>query len=102
MESRLTLGLVKTSLHKIEPAHRYRTCADEDVYVLSSKLVAHEFREGATAITDHGPKIVLQLQGFGGAISFRRGGMSHKLLPRGQDRDSQSSEYSNLTYSQRC
>jgi hypothetical protein len=70
MESRLTLGLVKTSLHKIEPAHRYRTCADEDVYVLSSQLVAHEFREGITAITDHGPKIVLQLQGFGGPFPF--------------------------------
>jgi hypothetical protein len=71
MEACLTPKLVKTSLHKTKHAHRYHTYANEDVYILSSKPVVHEFREGTTVVTDHDPKIVLQLPMFRRAVSTK-------------------------------
>jgi hypothetical protein len=61
--------LVKTSFHKIEPAHRYRACADEGAYVLSSKLCRSRVPRRNHRHHRSRSKIVLQLQGFGGPFA---------------------------------
>ena len=56
VETGLASKLSELCLNKVKASHGNRACADESVYLLSSKPITHDFHEQVTVVTDAPPK----------------------------------------------